>query len=47
MYVLLHLSPYELIFKPDLISFPAHIASLLVLSLWLTILNQQLRLCPE
>ena len=34
-------------FKLDLICFPVHIASLSCLSQWLTILNQQLHLCPE
>ena len=34
-------------FKPDFISFPVHITSLSRLSKWLTILSQQLHMCPE
>ena len=34
-------------FKPDLISFTVYIIPLSRLSQWLTILSQQLQLCPE
>ena len=34
-------------FKPDFISFPVHITPLSRLSKWLTILSQQLHMCPE
>ena len=34
-------------FKPDFISFPVHRTPLSRLSQWLTILSQQLHLCPE
>ena len=37
--MLLRLSPFELIFKPDLISFPVHITPLSHLSQGLTILT--------
>ena len=34
-------------FKPDLFSFPAHITPSSGFFQWLTILSQQLDLCPE
>ena len=44
MYVLLRVRTN---FKADLISFPMYIIPLSRLSQWLTILSQQLHLCPE